>query len=57
MLKAIIFDFGLVISAPRPAARFQEYEMQLGIARGTINRIMFDSPAWQDALAEYLATR
>lgn len=50
MIKAIIFDFGLVISAPRPAARVQEYEMQLGIADGAINRIMFDSPAWQDAL-------
>lgn len=48
--KAIIFDFGLVISTQRPAARFQKYEQELGIAPGTINRIMFDSPAWQEAL-------
>jgi putative hydrolase of the HAD superfamily len=50
MIKAILFDFGLVISAPRPSARFRAYESELGIAGGTINRIMFDSPAWQDAL-------
>lgn len=50
MIRAIIFDFGRVISAPRPPARFREYESELGIATGSINRIMFDSPAWQDAL-------
>ncbi len=50
MIKAMIFDFGLVISTPRPAACFRAYERDLGIARGSINRIMFDSPAWQDAL-------
>jgi len=50
MIRAIIFDFGRVISAPRPADRFREYESELGIADGSINRIMFDSPAWQDAL-------
>ena len=50
MIKAMLFDFGRVISAPRLPARFREYESQLGIAKGTINRIMFDSPAWQDAL-------
>ncbi len=50
MIRAIIFDFGRVISSPRPAARFREYEKALGIAEGSINRIMFDGPAWQDAL-------
>ena len=57
MIKAMIFDFGLVISAPRPAARFHAYERDLGIARGSINRIMFDSPAWQDALVGRLTMR
>ena len=50
MIKAMIFDFGLVISTPRPTACFRAYERDLGIARGSINRIMFDGPAWQDAL-------
>ncbi len=50
MIKAILFDFGLVISTPRPAACFRAYERDLGIARGSINRIMFDGPPWQDAL-------
>ena len=50
MIKAVIFDFGRVISTPRPAALFASYEDHLGIARGSINRIMFDSPAWQEAL-------
>ncbi len=50
MIRAVIFDFGQVISASRPAARFAAYENELGIARGSINRIMFDSPAWQEAL-------
>ncbi len=50
MIRAVIFDFGLVISEPRPAARFHEYERELGLAPGSINRIMFDHPAWQEAL-------
>ncbi len=50
MIRAVIFDFGRVISTPRPAAQFEAYENELGIARGSINRIMFDSPAWQEAL-------
>lgn len=39
-----------MISATRPPERFQAYEDELSIARGSINRIMFDDPAWQDAL-------
>ncbi|MEE4113480.1 MAG: HAD family phosphatase [Desulfobacteraceae bacterium] len=50
MIKAMLFDFGLVISTPRPTACFHAYERDLGLARDSINRIMFDGPAWQDAL-------
>ena len=50
MIKAIIFDFGRVISAQKPPFLFQCYEEDLGLTPGTINRIMFSSPAWQDAL-------
>jgi putative hydrolase of the HAD superfamily len=50
MIKAIIFDFGRVISAQKPMSLFRGYEEELGIAPGTINRIMFGSPAWEDAL-------
>jgi HAD superfamily hydrolase (TIGR01509 family) len=50
MIKAIIFDFGRVISAQKPPSLFRSYEQDLGLASGTINPIMFGSPAWQDAL-------
>jgi epoxide hydrolase-like predicted phosphatase len=50
MIKAIIFDFGRVISAQKPPSLFRSYEQDLGLAPGTINPIMFGSPAWQDAL-------
>ncbi len=39
-----------MISAARSAACFRAYEDDLGIARDSINRIMFANPAWQDAL-------
>ncbi|UCG12922.1 MAG: HAD family phosphatase [Deltaproteobacteria bacterium] len=50
MIRAIIFDFGRVISAPKPPFLFQCYEEDLRLTPGTINRIMFSSQAWQDAL-------
>lgn len=50
MIRAIIFDFGRVISAQKPYSLFRGYEDDLGLRPGTINRIMFDSQAWQDAL-------
>ena len=50
MLKVVIFDFGRVISAPKPPSLFRRYEEDLGLEAGTINAIMFDSLAWQDAL-------
>lgn len=50
MIKAIIFDFGRVISAPKPASLFRSYEDELGLTPGTLNRIMFGSDAWQEVL-------
>jgi HAD superfamily hydrolase (TIGR01509 family) len=50
MFEAIIWDFGRVISAPRPNATFRRYEEELGLAPGVLNRIMFGSPAWQETL-------
>jgi len=50
MIKAIIFDFGRVISAQKPGSLFQAYEEVLGLNPGTLNPIMFGSQAWQDAL-------
>ena len=50
MIQAILFDFGRVISAQKPPSLFRSYEESLGLARNTINQIMFDSRAWQDAL-------
>ena len=50
MIRAFIFDFGRVISTPKPDQLFRDYERELGLAPGTINTIMFASEAWQDAL-------
>jgi len=50
MIKAVIFDFGRVISAQKPPSLFRTYEEDLRIEPGTINTIMFESRAWQDAL-------
>jgi putative hydrolase of the HAD superfamily len=49
-IKAVIFDFGRVISAQKPMSLFRGYEEELGIAPGTLNPIMFGSQAWEDAL-------
>ena len=50
MIKAIIFDFGRVISEQKPNSLFRQYEEDLGLAPGTINPLMFDSREWQEAL-------
>ena len=50
MIKAIIFDFGRVITAQKLLSLFRSYEIELGLDPDTINSIMFDSQAWQDAL-------
>jgi epoxide hydrolase-like predicted phosphatase len=50
MIKAIIFDFGRVISAQKPLSLFRSYEEDLRLEPGTINPIMFGSQAWEDAL-------
>ena len=50
MIRAIIFDFGRVVTAQKPASLFHQYEDELGLARNSINRIMFDSEAWQKLL-------
>ena len=50
LIKAVIFDFGRVISAQKPIGLFRAYEETLDLEPGTINHIMFESRAWQDAL-------
>lgn len=50
MIKAMIFDFGRVISAAKPRELFHHYEDELGLERDTINRLMFESDQWQQAL-------
>jgi putative hydrolase of the HAD superfamily len=50
LIKAVIFDFGRVISAQKPVALFRVYEKALNLAPDSINRIMFESRAWQDAM-------
>jgi putative hydrolase of the HAD superfamily len=50
MIKAIIFDFGRVISSQKPLSLFRAYEKDLGLARDSLNRIMFDSPYWRQTL-------
>ena len=50
MIKAIIFDFGRVISAQKPMSLFRGYEEDLGLAPGVLNRVMFGREAWQEVL-------
>jgi epoxide hydrolase-like predicted phosphatase len=50
MIKAIIFDFGRVISAAKPKELFHGYEDELGLEHDTINQIMFESDQWQQTL-------
>jgi putative hydrolase of the HAD superfamily len=50
MIRAVIFDFGRVISDQKPMSLFRGYEEDLGLTPGTLNRIMFDSPVWQEVL-------
>jgi len=50
MIKAIVFDFGRVITAQKPLSLFRRYEEDLGLSPGAINTIMFQSRAWQETL-------
>lgn len=50
MIKALLFDFGRVISAQKPKSLFERYESELKLLPGTINTIMFESPLWEKAL-------
>lgn len=50
LMKAVVFDFGRVISSQKPKSLFSGYERDLGLPAGSINTIMFESDAWQDAL-------
>ena len=50
MIKAVIFDFGRVISAQKAPSLFRRYEEDLGLAPGTLNPIMFGSLDWEEVL-------
>ena len=50
MIKAFIFDFGRVISSQKPLSLFLLYENDLGLAPDSLNKIMFSSPLWREAL-------
>jgi putative hydrolase of the HAD superfamily len=50
VIKAIIFDFGRVISAQKPMSLFRDYERELALQPGVLNRVMFGSDAWHRVL-------
>ncbi|MDY7037031.1 MAG: HAD family phosphatase [Thermodesulfobacteriota bacterium] len=50
MIKAVIFDFGRVITVQKPTSLFRTYEKELGLSPDTINSIMFESQAWRETL-------
>ena len=50
MIKAIIFDFGRVISAQKPPSLFRRYEEELDLLPGTLNPIMFGSLDWEEVM-------
>ena len=56
-MKAVIFDFGRVISAQKPISLFRAYEETLGLEPDSINQIMFDSQAWQDAIVGRISAK
>lgn len=50
MIKALLFDFGRVITEQKPQSLFERYESELDLLPGTLNSIMFESPFWEKAL-------
>lgn len=46
MIKAVIFDFGRVITVQKPPSLFQAWEEELGLSPGELNAIMYESEAW-----------
>ncbi len=46
----VLFDFGRVISAPKPVSLFESYERELNLPLGSLNRIMFEDPVWEETL-------
>jgi len=48
--RAVLFDFGRVISAQKPAWLFGEYERILGLPAGSFQNLFDNSPEWRDAL-------
>ena len=50
MIRGLLFDFGRVITGQKPADLFRSYERDLRLPPGSLNRIMFDSPLWEQAL-------
>jgi len=57
MINTLVFDFGRVISAPKPLSLFHDYEKGLGLKPDSINDIMFSSRAWQKALTGSLTEK
>ena len=50
MIKAIIFDFGRVVSTQKPMSLFRGYEKEMGLAPGVLNATMFGHPIWEQVL-------
>jgi putative hydrolase of the HAD superfamily len=50
VIRAVIFDFGRVISAQKPLSLFKGYERELGLAPGVLNRVMFGSDSWNEVM-------
>lgn len=49
-IQAVLFDFGRVISAKKPARLFRNYEELLGLPPGSFVDLFDESPEWRDAL-------
>ena len=57
LIKAVIFDFGRVISAQKSISLFRAYESDLGLTPGAINQIMFESQPWRDTLVGRISAK
>ena len=49
MIRAVIFDWGGVLMRTVDASPRLAWDARLGLAPGSVNRLVFESPAWRRA--------
>ncbi len=58
MIEAVVFDYGGVISDPRPRLEaLERYDRLLGLAAGTLQAQLFSGPVWEAASTGAISER